>query len=337
MSDLNNEAKETNLEQTPASVSDFDAKADEFFANLDGEQTPGATSTPEQTTPEETETEPGSEGTDLAKKSDPGEKETQSGEEEIPQEFHKHPAWQRMLQERDQARQQLKQQEIEEQKRQEDILSSPEFIIAKMQREGYKDEAINQELRRLGHEVKLPEEKAPTTEQDIDSMLRELGHDPVNINDETKAIIKDIDAIAALRAKREIERILGDQLQPLKSEISTFKQKQSANSYINQMQAITQKEGILDFKTEIEPKLHEFIDKNPKANQSDVFEFFKQVNHDLSLQKLKTRGRKEERQALKENLRSNKESVVITPGKVPDRTGDFEKDADAFLDAMGVA
>ena len=99
------------------------------------------------------------------------------------------------------------------------------------------------------------------------------------------------------------------------------------------MRNVIKTEGILDFEKDIEPEINKFLDENSDAAQSDVLAHFKELNHNLSIERLRTGKRKEVRDEKKGNLRQN----VTTSGgskNLPQKTGDFDKDADAFFDSQ---
>ena len=106
----------------------------------------------------------------------------------------------------------------------------------------------------------------------------------------------------------------------------------SARKQVDAMQEIVKAEGVLDFEKDIEPELNKFIDANPDAIQQDVFEHFKTINHSLSVERLRTGKKKEERDEKRTNLRQNISISGNTP--FPKKTGNFDDDADAILDAL---
>ena len=95
-------------------------------------------------------------------------------------------------------------------------------------------------------------------------------------------------------------------------------------------------EGILDFEEDIQPAMNEFLDKNPNATQEDAQAYFREINHTLSIERLKSGKRKEKRDVVKKDLRSQKSGVQLDPSKAPARTGNDDKDIDSFLDHAGM-
>jgi len=129
---------------------------------------------------------------------------------------------------------------------------------------------------------------------------------------------------------------LPETLKPLSDNVSTIVQKDSASKMVNDMKQIIADEGILDYEKDIIPAIDQWMEANPKATQAEIFRHFETINHKLSLERMKLGKRKVNRDESKGNLRSNREGVKIDPSKV-NKTGNFDKDADALLDAMGIS
>ena len=75
---------------------------------------------------------------------------------------------------------------------------------------------------------------------------------------------------------------------------------------------------------------------NPEALQEDIGDYFKELHADLCIERLQAKGRKDARDDKKKDLRSGKPGISITPGKLPQRTGDFDQDADAFFASRNI-
>ena len=102
---------------------------------------------------------------------------------------------------------------------------------------------------------------------------------------------------------------------------------------VNTMKETIKREGILDFEKDIEPVINKFMDDNHDATQQDVVDHFYKINHTLSVERLKKGKKQGERDEKKTDLRQN--IPVSTGGKgLPAKTGDFDKDADAFLNQV---
>lgn len=300
------------------------------------QETPESSSDSEETTTEETEVTEDA-GADQPKKASP--EETKVDEEEVPKGFADHPKWQKLLQERNEAREQAGTSTIPQDVQTklaefERITSSPAYVRASMEAQGYKPEVIDTKLRDLGHDIPVP------TQDDVKLVLDKLGIKMDNLDEQGKQYINtnvaDMAKVADILIQDRLAKALSMQIEPIQEQLAQMTQSQSGNKVLGEMQAAVKTEGILDFKTDIEPVLAKYLDSNPEATQLDVFNHFKEVNHSLSIERLKTHGRREERDAKKQNLRGNKPGATITPGKLPDLTGDVNNDLDNALDALGI-
>lgn len=294
--------------------------------------------TPQESSPEsepevtETDTEESSEDTTSKKSDEESEKET-----EVPKEFHKHPAWQRIMKERDEAR-----KSAEETKVPQDVLakleefnkiaSSPEYIQTSMKAQGYTQEAINQRLQQLGHQP-------PTGQQDnVQLILSKLNVDPNILTPEQKSYVSDIAKIADVLFQEKINQILPNQLKPIQETLDTMKQSAQGERLYEDMVKTVGTEGILDFKTDIEPALGRYMEENPKATQAEIREAFRDINHQLSIERLRTKGKKEARDEKKKELRQNSPGQTLNPGEMPKRQQgqDISSYVDSLLDATGI-
>jgi len=206
------------------------------------------------------------------------------------------------------------------------VLSNPTIIKAQMKEEGYTDEAINNKLRELGHTVS---EKAG---DDVGLVTQKMGINPQSITQETKDLIGDVAKIANIIFKDRAEKYLGERIKPIEDGVTQITQTAEAGKMLKEIQGIVKSEEILDFDKDVEPKLQEFMDKNPEATQPEIKEYFMKLNHTLTIERLKTGKKKGERDEKKGDLRNTKVSSHIPAGKIT-RTGDFDKDFDAVWDA----
>lgn len=321
---------ENDAKQVQEVADDFDTKADAFFAETETE-TPSESSTENQ--PEETEvTEP----TDTSAETENTEP-SEEKEAEVPKEFHKHPAWQRILKERDEARKSMEELKTqfpkEELEKFNKVVSSPAFIKAQMQAEGYTQEAINKKLTEMGYESELP------PQDDVNLVLKSLNIDPSSLNEEAKhyvnTYIADAAKVADIILRDRLNKLLPKELEPLKKGLGEIEQRSMGNKLAQDIQNTVKSEGILDFEKEVEPVLIDYLDKNPNATQKDVYDFFRDINHRLTIEKLKTKGKKEARDEKKASLRQNVEGANLSNLNI-EKSGDFDKDADAFFNALGI-
>jgi len=310
------EAKEvTNLSLRQESESVIDKALDGLgAAKSEKETAEEETSTSEKTVEEKTETSEKSEDTTSKKSADKKEAET-----EIPKEFHKHPAWQRIMQRANNAEQELA--EIrktsltkEEADNFRKVISSPEFIRVSMKSQGFTDEAINKRLRGMGHEAEVLEE------DDFEVVKRLLKINEANLTDEQKQYVNtqvyDAVKIAGLLFDYKLNKMLPSTLKPLQDNLSQIQALNASHEMLESMAMTVEKEGILDYEEDIEPAIEKFVEGHPEATRNDIWEYFKDLNHQLTLERVKLGKKKEDREKSKEGLRSN-----VPGGKPPEKGG----------------
>ncbi len=311
---------------------DENQKMDDVLDNFEKE-TQESTSDSKETTGKETVETKESEGTDLDKKSDSKE-ET----EDIPKEFHKNPAWQRILKERDEAKSKLTELETKGSISDEDrkilddaktITTSREGIETLMRAQGFKDEAISKRLSEAGFDVGSPE-------GDISLICKELDMDEKALKPAQRNDIEDFSKIARIIFKDAMGKTLSQELKPIQEHIGKQTQKESANTITDSMQATVKEDGILDWDKDVEPELNKFLDANPEATQESVLAHFKELNHKLTVGRLKTSKKQEVRDVKKNELRQNGKGQLNLQ-QVPKKTGNFHQDADALLDHIGAS
>ena len=313
----------------------IDTKIDTFLDK--GEKTPAESSDGKKTTVEEPK-EPEVAGDDQPKKSTEGdegketEKDTEEKKEEDPKDLAFREAYNKGKSKSDKDyEERLKgmpsKEELEAFKQ---VTSSPEFIRESMRAKGFKDEAIDSELKRMGHTV----QERPG--DDVTLVTQKLGLDPNTIDSNMRSTISDVSKIVRIIANDAMGKVLPEQLKPLQEAQLQQAQKQSALDIAKQMEKTVQSEGILDFKEDIQPAMNEFLDKNPNATQGEAQAHFREVNHALSIERLKSGKKKEKRDVDKTKLRSQKPGVQLDPSKVPAKSGNVAQDIDSFLDHVGM-
>lgn len=210
--------------------------------------------------------------------------------------------------------------------------SSPEYIKETMKSQGYTQDTIDKKLQESGFEVK------PKPQDDVNLVVEKLGLNLDNMDSESKASvlanISDVSRIVDVIIQDRLNKVLPKELGPVKEHIDSMTKTDNASRLVSTMKESVKTEGILDFEKDIDPLLNKFMDENPDATQQDVFEHFKSINHSLTVERLKTGKKKEERDDKKSNLRQN--IPFSGASKSPTKTGSFEKDADAFLDSVNV-
>lgn len=249
--------------------------------------------------------------------------------------YHTDPAWikQREIIERLKKEKAESGLSVEDKKLLEDVkkvTSSREYIETSMKAQGFNQDAIDKRLREAGIDV------AAKPQDDLALISRSLNIDSSKLTQAQKDDITDIVKIADIIFKDRIDKILPNQLKPIQEHISSINQETSANKIVTVMKEIISSEKILDFEKDIEPEINKFLDANPEATQADVMAHFKELNHRISVERLRTGKKKEERDVKKTNLRQISSGGGGGNITIPAKTGDFDKDADALLDTLNV-
>ena len=243
--------------------------------------------------------------------------------------YHKDPAWQKLL-EKSKSAQPLDeetQRKLDEFKK---ITSTPEYIRMVMHQQGYKEEAIDAELTKRGFEI------TPKPYDVVALVTNKLGIKPESLDENTKAVVSDISKIVDILLENRLGKELPKRFQPFEAKMRTDEQRESAQNIMSEIEKLVTKEGVLDFKADLEPELNKWLDENtPKGvTQSDFQEAVKDIYHDLCIERLKTGGKRKETEVKKMGNRPNLKTG--TPGKIPDKTGDRDADMDNLLDSLGV-
>ena len=210
-----------------------------------------------------------------------------------------------------------------------ELSSSSEFIQMSMKNKGFTQEAIDAKLVELGHNVDVK------PEDDLQFVLDKTGTKKEDLNENQLAQLEDVVKVVKLLFDDKMSKVLPKELAPLKDDISKREKEAGSTKLIDSMKNTVKTEAILDYDKDIEPALNKFLDDNPDAVQQDILEHFKSINHTMSIERLKGGKRQEERDEKKGELRQNI-STIGTPAGTPEKTGNFDKDADAFLEAAGV-
>lgn len=211
--------------------------------------------------------------------------------------------------------------------------SSAEYIKMSMKEDGFTQEAIEKKLKEQGFDI------ATKSADDVQLVLNKLdikteGMEPAEAK-RIKAYIEDVSKVADVIIQDRLAKVLPKELGPIQDHIGNMKQSSNATKMINTIKDTVKTEGILDYDQDIEPELDKFINDNPDALQPDIYEHFRQINHSLTIERLKTGKRKEERDDKKTKIRQNV-TVAGSPRGLPKKSGNFESDADAFLDTVNI-
>ena len=308
----------TNADLKSSSESVVDDALNKAFSK--DEEAPEESTTSKETPPEETEvSEEAGENQQKKSTEETKEKSEESKDKDLPKDVQYRKNWNRLKEERDQARREtedlkkgsLSKEEVESIKQ---ITSSPEYIRLSMKAQGYTDEAINSKLRESGHSVSDKEDS-------LGIVLTRLGIDTNNLSQDQKdyvnTYISDVVKVADILIQDRLSKVLPTQLKPIQEQLAKHSQSETAKTYVSQMQEIVKTEGVLDFEKDVEPQLDKFIEKNPNSNQEDVLDYFYDLNHSLTIERLKGGKKQEERTAVKKELRSLTEGGKTTPKGFP--------------------
>ncbi len=209
------------------------------------------------------------------------------------------------------------------------LSSSPEFIQMTMKQKGFTQEAIDKELKDKGFDVQAKAEDV------FQMVLDQTGTKKENLTEAQIAQIEDVIKVTDILLKDRMGKSFSKELDPIKDHISKSEQDAGGAKIISTIKDTIKTEGILDYDKDIEPALNKFLDENPDAAQQDVLEHFKTINHSLTIDRLKVSNNKGERDEKKGQIRQNTPLSKTLPN-LPDKTRNFDKDADAFLDTAGV-
>jgi hypothetical protein len=311
-------------------ASDFDAKADEFFNDKDNVTPEDSSTSKDDEEPEVTE-ESEDDGDDHLKTPEKSE-ETDDTKGKDPRDLAFRKAWNEAKAKYEpivKEHENLKGQ-MEEFKK---VTSSPDYIRFSMKAQGYTDEAIDNRLRELGHKVEVKDTNG------LDLVLNRLGVDISKLDENGKNYVNtnvsDMVKVADILIQDRLSRLLPGQIQPLQDKLESTIQKESATEILDKISGIVETEGVLDLEKDVAPILDKFMEDNPEATQKEIFEYFKEKNHELAMERMKLGKRKEARDESRKDLRGSREGTRVMPQGLK-KTGDFDKDADSLLDALSI-
>lgn len=245
--------------------------------------------------------------------------------------YHTDPAWQKLLaKSKTPAIDEETQKSLDEFKK---VTSSREYIETKMKSEGYKQEAVDAELVRRGFQV---ESKG---QDDVELVIKSLGIDPEGMDDNIKATISDVAKVIDVILKDRLGKVLPERFKPLEDTLTNMGRKENASKITSQMKNIVKDENVLDYDKDISPAIADWLEKNPEAVQEDVFDYFLELNHSLSIERLKTGKKRADNQDVKNNLRKINKPMTTLGANKPKRSDFADDDSymDAILDAQGVS
>ena len=193
------------VQEAPAEVKSVDQMTDEFFAEKPQD------SSPENTQPDESK-DSGSEPPKTPESEDKTAKESDDFKD-IPEGFSNHPAWQKIIKQKQDALNQLKEKESDSSQYKE-LLADPVIYRRYLEKEGYSENKINSMMKEAGHPVSMPGELE--TKQDIVSEIcKQEGWDENSLDDNQKAQIKDLFGAVDRRTQRLIDNTLKNRVGPI--------------------------------------------------------------------------------------------------------------------------
>jgi hypothetical protein len=304
-----------------------------------------SSSADDQTADESVKTPEGNEDPDLAKK-EPEEKETEEkAEEEIPKEFHKHAAWQKLLTRAKTAEAKAKEveakaQELEKRGVLDDdtktlltefksFTTSKQYLEDKLKAEGFRDDVVQKKLEDAGFKNDNINE--------LEIATRALGLDHTKLTEQDKTDISNLAKIADALMMTRLKSILPETLNPIKQKFSEMTQREQGQKVYDSFVTKVQADNLLDFTKDLAPEITKFLDENESKGitQADVQKFMENLYHQKLVLYNKAKGRKEERQKTVQGNKPGSEGGRFGHG-APAKSGDINKDADALLDHLGV-
>ena len=335
---------------------DFDKRADEFFNQSAVKETPAESSTEEK--PEEAEAKTDETATAEVDKTEKVKEvnadESLSDEDKISKVkeilgddldaidayvkekgYHNDPAWQKQreiikkLKEESEAKTTLSDEDKSALDEFNSYRKTPEYIKSTMKSQGYTEEAIDKKLQESGFEV------AVKPADDVQLVIDKLGYKAEELTADQKSYVSEVVKMADIIVKDRLDKILPKELAPMQDHVRSIEQRNAGSQMINTMKETVKNESILDFDKDINPALNKFMDDNPDCKQEHILEHFKSIYHPMVVERLKAGNKQEERDEKKSNLRQNI-PISGAPQGLPKKTGDFDKDADAFLETATI-
>ena len=250
--------------------------------------------------------------------------------------FHNSPAWQKLM-ERAKASEskepQLSPETTEQLAELKRVTSSPEFITTKMRLDGFKEEAIQDKLKELGHEVKAPESSVE------DLVVKKFNLDPAKLDQPisfegmtSREYINDVGSVVQAIVENYLTKNLPKELDPLKQRFQEIDIQDQSRTVMSDIQGIVKEDAILDFAKDIKPELNKYLDEVEKGEKefkpSDLTEKFRDVYRTKLVTLHKTKGKKEVRDEKRKDLRGGKEELSSTqaPQGFEQKEGESESD-----------
>lgn len=281
----------------------------------------------------------GDEDPDLAKKGTEAVKEP-----EIPKEFHDHEAWKRNAQI---AKDAIARAEAAEKKAGEleksgvlseedrsvldnvkQFTSSREFLEDKLKKEGFKEDVIKEKLAEAGFDV-------ANQEGSFEVAAKALNLDPENLSDQDRSDISNLVKISNALIENTLGRVMPKLLNPISEQVSGLTSKERGIKIHDDFVDQVKKDNLLDFEKDLSPDIEKWLDDNEKPTFEDLEKFMQDTYREKLVLYKKAAEKKGEREEKAEGNRPGGEGTKTQTG-LPGKTGDFNKDADALFDHMGI-
>lgn len=212
------------------------------------------------------------------------------------------------------------------------VTQTPEFVKTQMKAEGYTDEAINRRLKDMGVDV-------PDVRPDVFGLIKsKMGIDPESFSPEYRQGLSETEKVIDLILEDRLSRILPGQIAPLEKTLTEMTRKAHSQDLLKSMKDTVAKEGILDFDKDVVPAIEKFIESNPRANQDDLKHEFVRLNHEMALDRYRTKSKKDDRDVKKEVLKGKTvEGASVQPSKFAWQTGKHVgSNIDDLLNSFGI-
>lgn len=215
------------------------------------------------------------------------------------------------------------------------LLDDPDTLKRYLQRQGYSDYEIRQELQRRGMPVDSGQKKA-VTERVLERMY---GDKLKNLKPEDLEAIKENMGLVEAVTRE----ILGEEIQPLQRDVKQREAQARVDQELSEVEELAKTDGI-DFEKEAIPAMQLLFDKmaqaDPRVRKTppSARSLYNEAVKQILLDRLKSNGRQEERDERKSR---SKPITPHTPAVAPKEKKTFksheELDAeiDSKLDALG--
>lgn len=330
------ESQEESVEKHKETAKSNDEIMDTILDEAEGKEKPTESSSNSEEKPEGKEPEKEAKA---GGEPDPEKKEAEATEDtDIPSEFHKHKAWIKLQDRAKAAEGKLAEQGStmsEEDKalleNVKELTNSRQFLKDKYEREGFKPEVVAEKLADAG--FKDAEEGTKTS---LEIAAKALNLNVEDLSEEAKADISALVKVSDALLSSRLGTVLPAILNPISEQVAGLTGRDEGIKIHEDFVDKVGKDGLLNYEKDLAPDISKFLDDYPKATQQEIANFQQDTYHSKLVLYQNAVKNKDERENKVEGNRPGGEGSAIKTG-VPDKTGDFSKDADALLDHLGVS